>query len=173
MKKNVIIYGSAIGSFLGLFMLISLQFYSEGSDYALGEVIGYSSMIIAFCFMYFGIKSYRDKEAKGILSFGKGFAMGLLMVLIASVLYSLTWTIYTEVSDVNFMETFSEMKKNEMRSEGISEMEIDAEFASMEPMMEWYKNPILKFLITIVEPLPVGVIISLFLALMLKRKAVL
>ena len=41
---------------------------------------------------------------------------------------------------------------------------------SMNEMKEWYKNPILVFLITLLEPTPVGIPFAFLFAWILKRK---
>lgn len=170
MKKTVLTYGGIIGVILALFIVIPFAYYDDPSDMAGNETIGFAVMFIAFAGMFFAIRSFRDKQNEGTIGFGKALAIGLLISLFASVIYSLSWTILTEVSDMDFMEMYSEMQVNKMQEEGASEDEIAAEMEGMETFFWIYKNPVTIFLFTILEPLPVAVIVSLFCALMLKRK---
>ena len=171
MKNTVLKYGGWIGIGLSAFLLTSIQFYTDDMHLDVGMIIGYSSMIIAFFFMYFGIRNYKREVGKGELSFGRGLAIGLLITLLASAIYSLAWVVYSETAGTNFMDEYVEMQKKEWAEDGMTAEEIEAELAESAAMMEAYKNPFVKFLITTTEPLPVGVIMSLFLALMLMEKS--
>ena len=44
-----------------------------------GEIIGYTSMVLAFLLIFFGVRSYRDNVAGGTVRFGRAFAVGALI----------------------------------------------------------------------------------------------
>jgi hypothetical protein len=56
-------------------------------------LIGYASMLIAFSLVFVGIRNYRDKFNEGVISFGKAFKIGIMIVLIASTMYVVAWLI--------------------------------------------------------------------------------
>src|SRR6187399_1114382 len=96
MKKNIIIYGLIAGAIVSATMLIGMNYMShcEGSvDYGTSMLVGYASMLIAFSLVFVGIRNYRDKYNGGIISFGKAFKIGILMVLIASTIYVAAWLV--------------------------------------------------------------------------------
>src|ERR1700754_5041147 len=110
MKKNIIIYGIIAGVLVSVFMLASVNYIShcEGSvDYNTSMLIGYASMLVAFSLVFVGIRNYRDKYNGGIISFGKAFKIGILMVLIASTLYVIAWLIDYYFFIPDFAEKYS------------------------------------------------------------------
>src|SRR6516162_8490666 len=96
MKKNILIYGVIAGIVVSVLMLISVNGinHREGNfDYNTSLITGYASMLIAFSLVYVGIRNYRDKYNSGVISFGKAFKIGILIVLIASTIYVVAWLI--------------------------------------------------------------------------------
>src|SRR5687768_18408810 len=90
MRKIVLTYGLIAGAILSILMVISLSFHDRiGFDRAL--IVGYTTMVIAFLMVFFGVKSYRDNLAPGGLSFGRAFLVGLLITLIGTACYVATW----------------------------------------------------------------------------------
>ena len=53
-------------------------------------VIGYTTMVLSFMLVFFGIRSYRENVGEGTIAFGRAFAVGILITLISSVLYVVT-----------------------------------------------------------------------------------
>ncbi len=96
MKKNIIIYGLIAGIIVSVLMLSTVNYIShcEGNvDYGTSMLIGYASMLIAFSLVFVGIRNYRDKYNGGVISFGKAFKIGSMIVLIASTIYVVAWMI--------------------------------------------------------------------------------
>ena len=99
MKKLVLTYGLIAGAVVSAFMAISMMGIADDpSKIGAGSmVVGYLGMLIAFAFIFVAVKNYRDKQNGGVVSFGKAFSIGLLIALIASVMYVITchWYINT------------------------------------------------------------------------------
>ena len=101
MKKTVLTFGLISGAIVSVMMAITLPFqHSIGSDRAM--IIGYTTMVLAFLLIFFGIKSYRDNVAGGSVSFGRAFGVGMLIAVVSSMCYVATW----EVIFFNFMPDF-------------------------------------------------------------------
>jgi hypothetical protein len=173
MKKNIIIYGLIAGIVVSVLMVFSINYIShvEGKvDYNTSLLIGYVSMLIAFSLVYVGIRNYRDKFNGGVISFGKAFKIGIMIVLIASTIYVVAWLIDYFFFIPDFMEKFSAQELDELKASGASQIEIDKETIKMENMVKMYKNPFFNALMTYVEILPVGLVVTLISSLILKRK---
>ena len=173
MKKNIIIYGLIAGIIVSILMLFSINYIShvDGKvDYNTSLLIGYASMLIAFSLVYVGIRNYRDKFNGGVISFGKAFKIGIMIVLIASTIYVVAWLIDYFFFIPDFMEKFSAQELDELKASGASQIEIDKETIKMENMVKMYKNPFFNALMTYVEILPVGLVVTLISSLILKRK---
>ena len=171
MKKNVIIFGLISGIIVSTAMAISMvKCYDSPAGFDSGMLIGYASMIVAFSFVFIGIKNQRDKFNNGVISFGQAFKTGFLIALIASTLYVIVWAIEYNYFMPDFMDKYSEYMMDKVKTSGVSQAEIDKKLEEMASAKEMYKNPILFALITYVEILPVGLLITLISATILKRK---
>jgi len=174
MKKNILIYGLIAGSVVSILMLISINYIShvDGKvDYNTSLLIGYASMLIAFSLVYVGIRNYRDKFNAGVISFGKAFKIGIMIVLIASTIYVVAWLIDYFFFIPDYLEKFSAQELDKLKASGASQMKIDKETMKMANMVKMLKNPLFNALMTYAEILPVGLIVTLISSLILKRKA--
>ena len=169
MKKTVLVFGLIAGAVLSLMLWLSVPFMEDGS-YDGGQMFGYASMVLAFLLVYFGVRSYRDNVLGGVISFGRAFAVGILITLVASACYVASWQViyYNFVPD--FAEDYAEHVLEQARARGASEAEIAAERARTERFAELYRNPFYNAAVTLLEPLPVGLIMTLVTAGILRRR---
>jgi hypothetical protein len=173
MTKNILIYGLIAGVIVSILMLTSVNYIShcEGNvDYTTSMLIGYAAMLLAFSLVYVGIRNYRNKYNGGVISFGKAFKIGILIVLIASTIYVIAWLIDYFFFIPDFAEKLSANMLAELKASGASQSEIDKETKEMADFARMYKNPFFNAMITYVEILPVGLIVTLISSLILKRK---
>src|SRR5688572_12178558 len=162
MKKNVIVFGLIAGVIVSAFMAFSMaKCYADPTSFENGMLIGYASMIIAFSFVFIGIKNQRDKYNGGVITFGQAFKTGFFISLIASTIYVIVWAIDYNYFMPGFMDKYSEHIIHEAKSSGAGQAEIDKRLAETAMWKEWYKNPFLFVLMTYAEILPVGLLITL------------
>ena len=174
MKKNIIIYGLIAGIIVSILMLFSVNSIShrEGNfDYNISLLIGYASMLLAFSLVFVGIRNYRDKYNEGVISFGKAFKIGIMIVLIASTIYVVAWLIDYFFFIPDFMEKYSADMLDKLKTSGASQMEIDTQTKEMANLAVMYKNPFYNAMMTYMEILPVGLIVTLISSLILKRRS--
>lgn len=169
MKKVVFVYGIIAGLIVAGMMAFSTGYYCARGDFEGGMIYGYSAMIIAFSMIFVGIKSFRDKYNDGTIRFGKAFKVGFLITLIASTIYVLGWLINYYLFIPDFMDKYAAAMIAKAKTSGISAEELAKKTAEMAQMKEWYKNPLFVILMTYVEILPVGLVVALISALVLKR----
>jgi len=86
MKKTVLTFGLIAGAIVSFFMVLALVF-KDAIGFDRGEIVGYTSMVVAFLFIYFGVRAYRDNVGGGTVSFGRGVAVGSLIAVLASACY--------------------------------------------------------------------------------------
>ncbi len=170
MRKIITKYGLISGIISAVLLLIVSILNKDKFNFDYSMAIGYACMIAAMVFIYFGIKKYRDHFNGGKISFKTALLIGLGITLISCILYSLMWLIVYYNLMPNFMDDYAKFSLQKMQNSGASQIEIDKLIASINEMKEWYKNPILVFLITLMEPTPVGIVISLVSAIILKKK---
>ncbi len=173
-KKILLKYGLIGGAILVLsWFLFSPLWMSdpENMDFDLGELVGYASMIIALSTVFFGVKAYRDKQRNGFISFKDAFLNGLLIVLIASIIYVVGWMIYYPNFMPDFPSQYMNHEEAKMVAEGLSREVVDQKMEEMKVFMDMYDNPFIMAGMTFLEIFPVGLVIALISALILKRKS--
>ncbi|WP_221391722.1 DUF4199 domain-containing protein [Dyadobacter sp. NIV53] len=171
MRRNVIVCGLISGIILAGFMVVVTSICYQNEDFQSSMVLGYSSMILAFSLIFVGVKNLRDKFNNGFITFGKAFRIGIYITLIASTMYVLAWVIDYYLFIPDFMDKYTAHVMREIKAAGADQMEIDKKAAEMLDYKEMYKNPLLVLLLTYMEVIPVGLVVSLISALILKRKS--
>lgn len=172
MTRTVLTFGLISGLIVSAFMattMIIAGCFSE-TNYTLGMIIGFSSMIVAFSFVFVGIKSLRDKQLGGNITFWKATGAGLLIALIASVMYVITWAIVYKNYMPDFMDKFSADAIEEAKK-SLTGQELADKINDINEANENYKKPVYFFIATLMEIYPVGILVTLVSAAILRRKA--
>lgn len=169
MTRVVLIFGLLAGAVLAVMMVVQVAFIDEiGFDR--GEIIGYTTMVIAFLMVYFGIRSYRDNIYGGVISFGQAAGIGLLITLVASLCYVTTWEVIYYWFAPDFIEKYGAYMVEKARQAGATQQELAAKAAEWREYQEMYKNPLINAGFTLIEVLPVGIVVTLISAAMLRRQ---
>ncbi len=169
MKKIVLTFGLISGAILSGMMLITLPFHDAlGNDRAL--IVGYTTMVLAFLLVYFGVRSYRDNVAGGRIGFAKALGVGALIALIASSCYVATWEVMYFGGKSDYIEKYQAAEMQKLRASGLGEAELAAKQAEMQKFADLYRNPFFNSALTFLEPLPVALVFSLVSAGILSRR---
>lgn len=170
MKKTVLTFGLISGAILSAMMLLTLPFMHKiGMDN--GMILGYTTMVIAFLLVFFGVRSYRDNVGGGKVGFGRAFVVGFLISVVSSCCYVATWqVIYFNEFVPDFIAEYQEHTLDQARSEGKSAEAIAQMKTEMDEFAVMYQNPVFNAAITFLEPLPVALIVSLVTAGVLGRR---
>ncbi len=172
MKKIIFTYGLISGSIMGLMIIIFFGFMGTACGMNNAMLITYTTMVAAFSLVFFGTKNYRDNFSHGIISFGQAFKVGILISIVASVIYVVVWMIVQHFMLPDFYAQYASGEIEAARSAGASAAEIAETQKEMNDMVEMVKNPIVVFLFTFLEPLPVALLATLITSFALKRKTV-
>jgi len=172
MKKLVLTFGLISAVIIGVLMALNLS-YAKSNGFDGGEVFGYLSMIIAFSTIFVAVKSYRDNHLNGSITFGQGFLIGLYITLITSALYVAWWMVYSNTVYTTFTEDYTNYSIQKLQESGASQDEIDAMKEEMAGFAELYANPLFKIVMTFLEIFPVGLLISLISAAILRKREIL
>ena len=169
MRKIVLTFGLIAGAILAAMMLLTIPFM-DGIGFDKSEIIGYSTMVLAFLMVFFGVKSCRDNVAGGSVTFGRAFVVGLMITLVASVCYVATWQVVYYKLAPDFTDKYVAYTVDKAKKSGASDAQIAAQKKEITEMMDMYKNPLINIGITLLEPLPVGLLFTLVSAGVLSRK---
>ncbi|MEI8279707.1 MAG: DUF4199 domain-containing protein [Bacteroidota bacterium] len=170
MKKIVLTYGLISGLIISGLMGLSILMYNNNPESSHSLILGYATMILGFSLIFVGVKNFRDKHHAGSITFGKAFLIGLYISLIASTFYVATWALEYKYVFPDFMEKYSVQMIAEVKKSGLDQAHVDAKLKEMQMYKDMYKNPLFFTLLTYVEILPVGLVLSLISALVLKKK---
>jgi hypothetical protein len=169
MKKTVLTFGLISGAILSAMMAVTLPFH-DAIGWDRGEIIGYTSMLLSFLLIFFGVRSYRDNVAGGRVGFGRAFTVGALIAVVASLCYVATWEVIYFNFMPDFMTKYQAHSLEQARAAGKSEQELARQQAEMEKFAELYRNPAINAAITFLEPMPVALVIALVSAGVLSRR---
>jgi len=163
MKKLILVYGAISGLVIIVINTLSLEL-------GIAHVwLGFLVMFIAFSSIFFAVKQYRDDTLGGVIHFGTGFLVGLGITVIASLVYVLVWELYLAMTDYAFIDAYIASIIEGRQAAGASEAELAATIADTETIRQQYANPLLRLPMTFVEVFPVGVLISLISAVILRE----
>jgi len=169
MRKVVLTFGLLAGAVLSVMMLITVPFHDQiGFDK--GLIIGYTTMVLAFLMVFFGVKSYRDNVAGGSVTFGRAFKVGLLITAIACVCYVATWQVISRTFAKDYLEKYSAYALEKEKRAGATEAQLAERQKEMAEFAEMYKNPLVNIAFTLLEPLPVGLLFTLVTAVVVSRR---
>jgi hypothetical protein len=169
MRKIVLTFGLISGAILSAMMLVTLPFQDQiGFDK--GLIIGYTTMVLAFLMVYFGVRSYRDNVAGGRVTFGRAFIVGLMITVIASICYVATWQLIYYRLAPDFADKYAAHAIQKTKDSGATDAQILAKSKEMAEFKEMYQNPLVNIALTLLEPLPVGILFTLVTAGLVSRK---
>jgi hypothetical protein len=168
-RKTVLTFGLIGGLIISVLMGGSLLLARRiGSGHSMA--LGYTMMVASFLLIYFGIRSYRDNTLGGQISFGRAFACGILIALITTVCYVAMWEVLYFKFMPNFMDGYFAAQIHKVESSGLDPATAATQIAAIQHSQRLYQNPLVNMAYTFMEPLPVGLIITLISAAMLRRK---
>ena len=169
MKKAVLTFGLISGLIMSVLMGGSLLLADKiGSSHSM--VLGYTMMVASFLLIYFGIRNYRDNTLAGQISFGRAFACGILITLITTLCYVAMWEVLYFNFLPHYMDSYFAAQIHKLQSAGLDPATTAAQVAAIQHSQQLYQNPLVNMAYTFIEPFPVGLIITLISAALLRRK---
>lgn len=172
MQKIAITYGILSGTITIATLILGLV-VSDGGSFLSSEIFGYLTMIVALSMIFIGIKRYRDQELGGVIRFLPAFAMGLAIALIAAIIYTFVWELYLMTSGYDFIDSYVNSAIEAKRAAGLSADKLAQEIAALEEMRSDYGKIYIRVPMTFLEIFPVGLIIALLSAALLRNPKVL
>lgn len=169
MKKIVLTFGLISGAILAA-MIAMMVPLSGVIDFDKSEIVGYSTMVLSFLLVFFGIRTYRENVGGGAITFARAFKVGILITLISCAVYVISWEIVYFNFLPDFADKYSAHMIDKMRAGGASEAALEAERTKMADFKKLYANPLINVGITFMEVFPVGLVVTLISAAILRKK---
>ena len=170
MLRYMLIYGLISGAIVIGVMTAGMSMASETDKGSASQLFGYLIMLVALSVIFFAIKNYRDKQLGGVIRFKTAAALGLGVAAFAGLAYVIGWEIFLLATDYAFIDEYTTGVIEAKRAAGMSGAELDALIANMEKLRVRYNNPIFRVPMTFTEIFPVGLIITLVSAALLRNE---
>lgn len=168
MNKIAIVYGMLSGFIVIVSMIIGIV-YSGGQGFFGSELFGYLMMLIALSMIFIGLKKYRDQEKGGVIKFMPAFGFGLTIAAIAAAMYVVVWEAYLFSTDYVFIEEYTAGLIEAAKARGTEGAALEKIIADADEIKVSYAKPYIRWPMTFLEIFPVGFIISLLSALLLRN----
>jgi hypothetical protein len=168
MKTRIIGYGAVSGLIIGLPMIAYMLATDGAPPLENGMLVGYTMMLIALSIVFLAVKRQRDVDGGGVIRFWPAFALGLGISAVASLVYAVAWEVALALTGADFMAAYSEHLLAQERAAGASAARLAELRAEMDALARSYANPLFRFPLTFIEMFPVGVLVSLVSAGLLR-----
>jgi len=170
MKKVVLTFGLISGAISAAMLLATVPF-ADKIGWDKGEILGYTTIVLSALMVFFGVRSYRENVGGGRLTFGRGFAVGILITLISSACYVGTWEIVYYKLMPGFAEKYAAHMVERAKASGASQQKMEATERKAEQFKQMYDNPAINVALTFMEVFPIGLAVTLVSAGILRKRA--
>jgi hypothetical protein len=172
MFRTLLLWGTVAGLIVGSILFgTTVAMADDPPSMGIGMALGYASMLIALSAIFVGVKRHRDDALGGVIRFWPAFGMGLGISVVAGVFYVLAWEAALAVTGMDYGAKFAEHFIAQRRAEGASAAELAKIAAEMKAFSVQYANPLYRMPMTFTEIFPVGVLVSLVSAALLRRSS--
>jgi uncharacterized protein DUF4199 len=168
MKKTVLTFGLISGA-VSSAMMLSFVPFADRIGFDRSVILGYTSIVLSFLLVFFGVRSYRENNG-GRVTFWRGLSIGLLITLISSACYVLTWEVIYYKLTPDFGDKYAAYTTDKLKASGATQEALDENARQMQQVKVWLDNPLMNAAITFTEPFPIGVLVSLVSAAVLRKK---
>ncbi|MBI3677826.1 MAG: DUF4199 domain-containing protein [Proteobacteria bacterium] len=168
MVRTSLVFGGLAGSIVIGISLVIIVLGHEGSLW-----LGYLVMIFGLSMIFFGIKRHRDGALGGVIKFLPALGLGLAIAVVASLIYMAVWEVYLAATHYTFMDSYVASAIAAAKAKGVSGAALQNEIAQLNAMKESYANRLYRMPMTFMEIFPVGLIIAVISAAVLRNPKVL
>lgn len=169
--RYIALYGSLSGAVVIATLLAGLSFGTD-SIFAT-STFGYLVMLVAMTFIFVGIKRYRDVELGGVIRFGRALGLGLGIAAMAGLIYVIVWEIYLASTGYAFIDDYIASVIRSHEAAGLAGAALDAKRAELDALRAQYGQPWFRLPMTFLEIFPVGLLVALLSAGLLRNPRVL
>jgi len=169
MLRTILKYGVIAGLVVGGLEIGTFAAFSGLPPLKYGMLVGYTTMLIALSAVFVGIKQHRDVDRGGVIGFWPAFGVGLGVSFIAGIFYVVAWEAVQAMTHMDFASSYAQAIIKSEKAKGASAEALAKLSADMATFKVQYANPLFRLPMTFVEIFPVGVLVSLVSAGLLRN----
>ena len=168
MFRKILSYGTLAGLIVGIPLSV-LVVAMRGHEMHYGLLIGYATMLVALSTVFVAIKRYRDVDLGGVIGFWPALGLGLGISFVAGIIYVAAWETAVAVTHLDFASSYAATMIAQKKASGVSGEALSKFIAEMERFKVQYANPLYRLPMVFAEIFPVGVLVSLASAGLLRN----
>jgi hypothetical protein len=169
MLRFILSYGAVAGLLVGAPLSAVTLLMSGQAMMQYGMLVGYLIMLIGLSAVFFAIKRHRDIDLGGVIKFWPALALGLGVSGVAGVIYVIAWDASCAIAHADFAGAYAKAMIAEQQAKGVSGAPLERFKTEMAQFKIQYANPLYRWAMTFAEIFPVGVIVSLVSAGLLRN----
>jgi hypothetical protein len=169
MFKKILSYGTVAGLIVGTelsVVTITMNGHVQG---AWGYALGYATMLVALSAIFIAIKRHRDIDLGGVIKFWPAFGLGVGISIVAGILYVAAWEVAQSVTHMDFAGSYAKSMIQDQVAKGVNGEALAKFTAEMERFKTQYADPLYRLPMTFAEIFPVGLLVSLVSAGLLRN----
>jgi hypothetical protein len=173
MLRTILKFGVIAGLIVGVLEFCTFLAFDGMPPLKYGMVIGYTTMLLALSAVFAGIKRHRDVDRGGMIGFWPAFGVGLGVSFIAGIFYVAAWELVQAVTHMDFASSYAQAIIASEKMKGTDAAALAKLTADMAAFKIQYANPLFRLPMTFMEIFPVGVLVSLVSAGLLRNSRLL
>lgn len=170
MIQKILFFGAIAGGIVASVLFgMTVAMANRPPAMGIGALIGYSSMLVALSTIFVAVKRHRDRDLGGVIKFLPAFLLGLGISTVAGVFYVLAWEAALAVTGMDFAGEYAKHMIEQKQAAGVSAAELAKYQAEAAKFQAQYANLAFRMPMTFLEIFPVGVLVSVVSAGLLRN----
>ena len=163
MKKYILKYGIVGGLVSSILGTLNWILIARSVGVSASQAVGYISIALSLLCIPLGVRYFRDKQNKGVVSFAQAFKIGLAITSIAAIVMAIHSALFFAFQKDEFMA---------WQKEGLSQAQLAAFNEQMAAMPDYAYTPFFQAVVMFIMVFLIGAVVNVISALVLKQQAV-
>lgn len=123
-KKTLNSFALTNGVYLGVILII-FSLIGYVADFSTTSWVNYLSYVMVIGMLIYALKTYRDKESGGFISYGRSLGLGTLIGLYSSILLAVYTFVFFQYFDPAELQKILVEAENNMLDQGMSDRDVE------------------------------------------------
>ena len=156
-------YGVMFGFAVMLYVMIEHVLGFNTTRHDIGEYTRFGAVIIPVIGVFVGIKMKRNRDLKGVMTFGEGIKAGVIIAVVQTTLTTIFFLFYGSLINPDFLNSVIEFQRQKMVLAGAAEAEITSAMDQLRTMYSFPVQPLFQMVIGLLYGVVFSALFSLFL----------